>query len=173
MQHPPNKNQLTTDRLDLETRLRQARLTLAASEARYVRTRSPVEGNEIGRLTHEVRLLELQQRGIDHQLEVIANPPPVQLSTTDTAELHRQKAQLLQAQRYRHAQHQQQVERVRAQHASATADHMKIYLANAFAGSEAARRKLDSEDARRIANIDAQLSELERRNLTFDGPSAA
>lgn len=165
---------LASDRVAATEQLRQSRNSLASAEARYMRSRSIVDGNAIGQLTHQIRLLELSLKGFDQSLGLIARPAPVQLITTDTAELHRQKALILQQQRYRHAQHQQQVDRVRAEHKGAPPVHLATYMNNAFASSESARKRADAADDVRLANLDAQLAELERRSfVATGGPEAA
>ncbi len=164
---------LATDRVEQTERLRQTRSQLAALEARYMRGRNASDGNEIGRVTHEIRLLELSIRGIDQDLARLSRPQPVILHTTDADELRRQRALLIQQRDYADRQRKAQEDAIRAQHKGAPEAHVRTYLANAMTNSTRTYAKTQAEFTARIDALTGQLAQLERQQLGFNGPTAA
>lgn len=142
--------------------LQDKRRQLASAESLFKRTRSNAEGAHVSRLSGEVRLAELAIDGVKEELERAKKPRPVQI-TGSRSQLVRDREQIVQARDFRHAQHQKQVDAAAQQSGYGDPKHVELHVRNLFGNTERMRRQADELDARRLADIDAQIAEIDRR----------
>jgi hypothetical protein len=157
----------TTRKLEteLQTRtqiLQDKRRQLASAEALFKRSRNDGDGAHVSRLHSEVRLAELATEGVKEELERANAPRPVAIDSSRD-QLVRDRALIVQQRDTRHADHQKQVDAAAQQSGYRDPKHVEQHVRNLFGNSERARRKADDFDAKRLAAIDAQLAEIERR----------
>ncbi|MEI9950612.1 MAG: hypothetical protein WDO74_16950 [Pseudomonadota bacterium] len=155
------RQQLTSEVAKRREKLEAARRDLAFATATLKRTGSAIDGQNVTKLAEAVRIAEISLDGATESLAAFNRPRPVQITAPRDA-LARERSEIVQKRDYRHKTHDEQVARVRQRCGSMSEAHIKIVLNNTFGAGELSRRQADEFDAKRIANIDAQLAELDR-----------
>jgi hypothetical protein len=155
-------HQLETELTTRTQGLKDKRRQLASAESLFKRTRSDVEGAHVSRLLGEVHLAEIAIDGVKEEIERTKKPRPVQI-TSSRWQLARDREQIVQQRDYRHAQHQKQVDEAVQESGYRDPKHVANHVRNIFGSTERMRLQADQQDARRLADIDAQLAEIDRR----------
>ncbi|HET7540693.1 MAG TPA: hypothetical protein VFK05_12500 [Polyangiaceae bacterium] len=164
-QEQQQRQHLTNEVNKRRERLEAARRDLAFATATLKRTGSAIDGQNVTKLAEAVRIAEISLDGATESLAALNRPRRVVVSDSPNVrtELQRERAEIVQKRDYRHKQHEEQVEAMRQRCKGMPEAHVKIVLNNTFGGGERSRRDADEFDAKRIAHIDAQLAELDRR----------
>lgn len=132
---------------------------LAQTTAEYKRTRADSDGNRVAEAESRLRLAKLALDGVEEELRAARRPQRI-VVTSPRDELVRQRQQITQRMQYRAKERQERVDHERRRCGFREERHIQAHLANVFGRMRSVE---DERDQHTLANIDAQLAELDRR----------